>query len=174
MPLTTSYATSHNACSVPFDSVVRCAEKVSSAPNEQVIIHQCKAELHIANNPNDWRAWAEQGKLAHLQEVMTQRQLDLRAIPAPKPLLVVLMPVPKVRRNELTPLGLHEFTLATLKPLVDDGTIILHDFTRMFDDLPGGDCGAYWDLHHQNAAGQKQLTDRLLPILAKDLYQRRS
>ena len=87
-------------------------------------------------------------------------------------MLVVLMPLPSLRRNELMPDGLEEFVLATLQPLVDDGTIVLRNYTHFFDDAAGGECSVFWDLYHQNTAGQAKLTDALLPVIEQELYTR--
>ena len=173
-PLTFSVKVAGNACAVPHSSIAACAAAVTSGNNdtERAMINQCKAELGTTKQRLDWRNWAVPGAIPHLEALAKTRQAELRAMPVAKPLLVVMMPVPSLRRDELTPQGLEEYSLSVLKPLVDDGTIVLYDFTHFFDKTEGGECSAFWDLYHQNTLGQARLTDVLLPIIQRELYAR--
>jgi hypothetical protein len=88
--------------------------------------------------------------------------------------MVVLMPVPKLWREQIAPKGVEEYVRAVLRPLADDGTIALHDFTHFFDETENGECAAFWDLYHQNTLGQDRLTNALLPLIQSDLYSKGS
>ena len=81
------------------------------------------------------------------------------------------MPVPKVWRDQLLPKGAEDWVLSVLQPLADEGTIELHNFTRFFDSPDGAECGAFWDLYHQNAVGQQKLTAKLLSIIEQRFYK---
>ncbi|MCA3054457.1 MAG: hypothetical protein ING54_15630 [Rhodocyclaceae bacterium] len=107
------------------------------------------------------------------------RQQQLRDLPLKRPIMVVLMPVPKLTRESIQPIGIHEWTLSVLNPLVEEGVIELHDYTKLFDvgDSSNGtnggiDCTAFHDLYHLNSVGQAKLTAKLLPILEDHLYRR--
>ncbi|MEP7156144.1 MAG: hypothetical protein ABI905_10265 [Betaproteobacteria bacterium] len=171
-PLTFSVKVAGDSCAIAHSSMAECAAATPATDTERSIVSQCKSELPASTQRADWRKWTTPGAMPHLEQLALSRQAELRAMPLPKPLLVVLMPVPALRRDELTPQGLEEFTKAALKPLVDDGTIVLYDFTHFFDKTPGGECVAFWDLYHQNTVGQARLTDALLPTVQHELYNR--
>ncbi len=105
------------------------------------------------------------------------RQNQLSSSGLSTPPLVVLMPVPKVWRDELLPKGGEDWALSILRPLAEQGVIQLIDYTRFFDSPEGAEwpngaeCNAFWDLYHQNANGQQKLTDSLLPMIEKYLYK---
>jgi hypothetical protein len=92
------------------------------------------------------------------------------------------MPVPKLTRESIQPIGIHEWTLSVLNPLVEEGVVELHDYTKLFDagdssndtTGPNGgiDCTAFHDLYHLNSVGQSKLTAKLMPILEERLYRR--
>lgn len=172
-PLTFSAKVAGNACGVPHDSIAACAiaNAAGRSDTERAMINQCKSELPSTKPRQDWRQWRT-GAVPHLLLLAKQRQGDLRALPFRKPMLLVLMPVPSLRRNELTPDGLEDYVHAVLQPLVDDGTIVLRDYTHFFDGQAGGECNAFWDLYHQNTLGQARLTDVLLPVIEQELYAR--
>jgi len=109
--------------------------------------------------------------LPHLAEVKTVRDHQLRSLPYQRPILVVLMPMPGVWRDEVIPQGAEAWARSLLKPLQDEGIIEVHDFTDFFRGANGPECAAFWDLYHQNSAGQDRLTDALLPILEQRLYR---
>ena len=65
--------------------------------------------------------------------------------------------------------------LAVLQPMVKEGVIELHDYTTMLDgdgSSGGIECTAFHDLYHLNSVGQKQVTDKLLPIIEDHFYRR--
>ncbi len=171
-PLTFSVKNEFNTCAVPMQTVAACASAKSGKDVDQQIIHQCKLELPISLNQADWRDWRKPGAVPHLTELAKLRQDQLRSLNVRKPILVILMPVPTLRRNELVAKGVEDFTKALMQPLVDDGTVALYDFTHFFDEVEGGECSAFFDLFHQNTIGQAKLTDVLLPIIKRELYER--
>jgi hypothetical protein len=85
--------------------------------------------------------------------------------------LVVLMPTTKIWADEMAPEGMREWVQAMLKPLVEEGSIELLDYTDYFN--PGGtsDCKAFMDLYHQNNASAGALTRDILAKSAKSLYR---
>jgi hypothetical protein len=169
-PLTFSVKHEDNVCTVPMQTIQSCASANPKGQADSVVIQHCKNELVQAENQLDWRNWQKPGAVPHLAAVAKLRQDELRNMKVKKPILFLLMPEVKLRRDELNPKGIDEFVKATLKPLVDDGTIVLHDYSRFFDEAPKGECHAFWDLLHQNTAGQQQLTDAVLPVIKATLY----
>jgi hypothetical protein len=172
-PLTFTVKHEPDSCGVPISSIAECADFKPMTPSQQVVVNHCKAELPHSRKQLDWRDWSKPGAVPHLEELARLRQDDLRALKVRKPIVFILMPEIRARRNELNPKGLDLYVQHLLKPLVDDGTIVLHDFSRFFDDTAGGECTSFWDLLHQSAEGQKRLTDAVLPIIQKEMYARR-
>ena len=160
-----------NICSVPSTSIKACAETRWSAENSAVI-GQCKSLLAQSANQLDFREFNNAAKWPHLAGVKKIRQAQLRSLTLAKPAVVVLMPVPKVWRDELLPKGAEDWVLSVLEPLADEGIIELHNFTHFFDLPDGTECGAFWDLYHQNEVGQQKLTAALLPIIERQMYLR--
>ncbi len=169
-PLTFAVKVATDACGVPMQTVAACANAAVKDSAARTIVNQCQSQLPNANRQLDWRAWREPGKVSHLQGVIDTRRQEIRALPVKKPVLVVLMPVPRLWREQIAPKGTEEYVLELMAPLVADGTIVLHDFTHFFDHADAGECSVFWDLYHQNSLGQSQLTDALIPILQRDLY----
>jgi hypothetical protein len=97
-------------------------------------------------------------------------QSQLRAMHWKTPPIVVLMPVPRVWRNDDKTAGQRQWTLSILQPLVDEGHIELIDATDFFDADSDLGCSKFFDFYHQNAEGSAQLTAWLLPRLKKTLY----
>ncbi len=168
--LSYSVKTSANMCSVPTSTIANCAAAIATKPSDVTVINHCKAELAQSKSQLDWRNWQTPGAVPHLAALAKLRQSELRSMNVKKPILLVLMPEVKLRSDALNPKGIDEFVRATLQPLVDDGTIVLHDYTRFFDDDVNGECSVFWDLLHQNTLGQQRLTDALIPVIRDVLY----
>ena len=158
-----------NICSIAKLSIKPCAAEPASATNLTVVA-QCKSLVVQADSQLDYREFDNAAKWPHLAELKKIRQSQLRSLGLSKPPLVVLMPVPRVWRDELLPKGSEDFALSILRPLAAQGVIELLDYTRFFDAPEGAECNAFWDLYHQNADGQQKLTDALLPVIQHKLY----
>jgi hypothetical protein len=169
-PLFQSQKIHTNICSVPTSSVKACATAPVSGANS-ALIASCKSFVSTSENQVDFREFNNADKWPHLAEVKRIRQKQLSSLGLSKPPLVVLMPIPKIWRNELLPKGGEEWTLSILRPLAEHGVIELVDYTHFFDSPDGEDCSAFWDLYHQNAESQKKLTDSLLPRIEKHFYK---
>jgi hypothetical protein len=169
-PLFQSHKVLSNICNTPTSSLKACSAATTSATNAGVVA-SCKSLAPEADNRPDFRDFNNVDKWPHLAIVKKIRQNQLRALGLSRPALVVLMPVPKIWRDELLAKGGEEWTLSILRPLVDEGVIELVDYTHLFDSPDGAECSAFWDLYHQNAEGQQRLTDALLPVIDQYLYK---
>lgn len=154
-------------CAVPIDNIAACAAANPAAPVTSTVM-QCRQWQREASQRADFR---DRSQLPHLAEVKAVRDRQMRSLPYPRPILVVLMPMPGVWRDEVIPQGAEAWARSVLKPLQDEGIIEVHDFTDFFRGANGPECAAFWDLYHQNSAGQDKLTDALLPILEQRLYR---
>jgi hypothetical protein len=177
---------SRNICRVPLASVQACADTKSPNPDDINVITQCRNDApraaKQAEQKLDYRTWVDPTSWPHLNKLKPLRQQQLRDLPLKRPIMVVLMPVPKLTRESIQPIGIHEWTLSVLNPLVEEGVIELHDYTKLFDagdssndtTGPNGgiDCTAFHDLYHLNSVGQSKLTAKLMPILEERLYRR--
>ncbi len=159
-----------NICAVPTNTIKSCAATPLSDSNA-ALVNSCKSFVALSDNQVDFQQFDDQVKWPHLAVVKKIRQNQLSSLGFTKPPLVVLMPVPKVWRNELLPKGGEAWVLSILAPLAEQGVIELVDYTRFFDSYGDAECNAFWDLYHQNAYGQQKLTDSLLPIIEKYLYK---
>ena len=158
-----------NICSIAKLSIKSCAAEPVSTMNS-TIVSQCKSLVVQAANQLDYREFDNAAKWPHLAELKKVRQSQLRSLGFSKPPLVVLMPVPRIWRDELLPRGAEDWALSILRPLAAQGVIELLDYTRFFDEPEGAECNAFWALYHQNADGQQKLTDVLLPVIQRQLY----
>jgi hypothetical protein len=159
-----------NTCATPTSSIKACAAAPLSVANS-ALIASCKSFVSASENQVDFREFNNANKWPHLAEVKRIRQKQLSSFGLSKPPLVVLMPIPKIWRDELLPKGGEEWTLSILRPLAEQGVIELVDYTHFFDSPANEDCYAFWDLYHQNAESQKKLTDSLLPLIEKHFYK---
>lgn len=169
-PLFQTERVTTNTCAVPTNSIKSCMATPITDANAGLVA-SCKSLKPQSENQLDFREFDNPNKWPHLAEVRKIRQAQLRSSGLPKPTLVLLMPIPKVGRDELLPKGSEEWALSILQPLADEGVIELHNYTHFFDLPDGAECGAFWDLYHQNAEGQRRLTDEILPIIEKHFYQ---
>ncbi len=77
------------------------------------------------------------------------------------------MPTPAIWRNDGSADGLHNWALAILKPLEDEGTIRLIDATGYFDADKDAGCADFGDFYHQNAKGRELFSNSLIPQLGE-------
>lgn len=76
--------------------------------------------------------------------------------------VVVLMPTHSIWLKDLSAEGLRAWVLASLKPLVEEGSIELVDATDRFNPGGSSDCHAFFDLYHQNTSSAQVLTSEIL------------
>lgn len=159
-------------CAFGLDAISAC-DKVdaSSEPERDGLKRQCKELRGDAVGRPDFGALAQQKPLpAFMHKTRDIVQAELRAIPWPQPPMVVLMPVPRIWTRDVLGAGLHEWALAILQPLADEGRIHLVDATDFFAADADAGCGAFFDFYHQNALGRERLTHWLLPQVERFLY----
>lgn len=157
-------------CRYGVDSVADC-DKVEASDDAAAagLKHQCR-ELRAALAARS--DFAAQARAQPLPEYM-QRSRDairarLGALNWRQPPVIVLMPLTGAWK-EASPLGLHEWTLSVLQPLVDAGRIRLLDATDLLQDGEST-CGYYFDFYHQNDKGRDKLMQKILPQLTQLLY----
>lgn len=168
--LTRSVREDTNVCALPVHSLAACSDAKASTPRDATNIAQCRDLRVQAASRLDFRAGAGRLSLPHLEELAKVRRQQLTSMNGGKPVVVLLTPVLKAWREQLLPIGLEDWVHEVLSPLEKSGVVVVHDFTRLFDDEPGGECTAFFDMYHQNAAGQDRLTNALLPLLQRDFY----
>jgi hypothetical protein len=162
----------HNLCAVPTKTVAACASFQASNDADRLIANQCKGFGTPPETRLDLRTLLARD--APLPPEMTQikelRSRQIRAIKWERRPIVVLMPVHRMLGDQFLPQGSHEWTLAILKPLVEEGVIDLLDYTTLFDGADGTDCRAFFDIYHQSAFGRAELMKKLLPEVKLRLY----
>jgi hypothetical protein len=84
--------------------------------------------------------------------------------------VVVLMPTHSIWLKDLSAEGLHEWVLEVLRPLAEDGSIELLDYTDWLNPGGSSDCHAFFDLYHQNTASAQALTREMLERSGKAIY----
>lgn len=163
---------SETMCDFGLDKLAAC-DRVDAASGERAegLKLQCQQLREGAKGRPDLTAMTRQAELpGFMRTTRDMVQTRLRGLHWSPPPVVVLMPVPRVWLDEVSPVGLHEWTLSILQPLVDAGTIRLIDATTALDDANGTDCTAFFDFYHQNDAGRDRLMTSLLPQLEALLY----
>lgn len=107
---------------------------------------------------------------AYLQKAHDLIQAQLRRIPWKTPPIIVLMPMHSIWMDDALPQAAHEWTLAILKPLQDEGKIRVLDYTNLFNGPDGTDCSAFFDIYHNNVSGRNRLMQLLMPEINNLLY----
>ena len=158
-------------CDFGVDSVAAC-DKVDAAtgPAADNLRHQCR-ELRgaLAGRP-DFGALSRLAPLPQeLQQARDNIRNRLRALNWKRPPVIVLMPLTGAWK-EAAPLGLQEWALSVLQPLVDEGRIRVIDATDALAGTPDGGCHHYFDFFHQNDSGRAVLMQSVLPRLREALY----
>lgn len=160
-------------CAFGLDALSACDKvEASSAPEQDGLKRQCKELRGNAAGRLDFDALRQQQPLPDfMQKTRDVVQARLRAIHWPQPPLVVLMPVPRIWTHDVLAAGLHEWALAILQPLAQEGRIRLVDATDFFAADADAGCSAFFDFYHQNAIGRERFTRWLLPQVEQLLYQ---
>jgi hypothetical protein len=158
-------------CEFGADRVAAC-DNVERSTTEAAngLRHQCR-ELRatLAGRPDFAALMRQQPLPDFLQQVRDNVRSRLRALNWQRPPVVVLMPLTGAWK-EASPLGLHEWTLSVLQPLVDEGRIRLIDATDALATADNGGCRQYFDFFHQNESGRRVLMDAVLPQIRSALY----
>lgn len=160
-------------CAFGLDALTAC-DKVdtSTSPDHDGLKRQCKELRGFATGRPDFHGLMQQRPLpGFMQQTHDLVQAQLRAMQWPQPPVVVLMPVPRLWTRDVLGAGLHEWALAILQPLADEGRIHLLDATDFFVADGDAGCSAFFDFYHQNAAGRERLSRWLLPQIGQLLYQ---
>lgn len=163
---------SETMCDVGLDTLAACdrAESLSDERGEG-LKRQCQQLRGGAKDRLDLRQMMQQPELPlFLRTTRDLVQARLRKLHWQTPPVVVLMPVPRVWLDQVSPAGLHEWALSVLQPLADAGTIQLIDATNALERANSTDCALFFDFYHQNDAGRDRLMTTLLPQLEQTLY----
>lgn len=159
-------------CAFGLDTLDAC-DKVEAAGGERAagLARQCQELRAGAKGRFDLSALRGQQPLPEFLRLTRDLvRARLRSLRWPTPPVVVLMPVPRVWQDAVSPTGLHDWALDVLRPLADDGTIRLVDATAALDDGERTDCRLFFDFYHQNDAGRARLMETLLPRVEAVLY----
>jgi hypothetical protein len=159
-----------NVCAADTSTLERCMA-TALAPAAQSLHDQCSAAR--AARPADRRLLVAGPGGAPHPAILEGREMivsELREARWRGHTLVVLMPTHHTWLREVMTEDLQEWVLSMLRPLVDEGSIALLDYTGRFDHDGRSDCGAFFDIYHQNSASAKELTHTLIDQSASWLY----
>ncbi len=164
--------TGRDVCAMPWTSIEQCLASHPADDAQTQFVNSCKAFA-----PGGARAdWSNLGADETLQADRAQAQnvirQAIRDLDWPTPPVIVLLPTTHHWRDEISPIGAHEWALRILSPLVERGEIVLIDRSGFFDEQGKTRCDVFIDLHHQNGKGARELTEQLLPDLDRNLYSR--
>ncbi len=159
-----------DTCAMPWNSLVDCAAHVPVNADEQHVVNLCQGFAANAGKVGDWTGLDPKALPEDRQQVLDQRQHELRAVGWKKPPLVILLPITHHWSRELLPKGAQAFAHTVLDPLAAEGKIRLLDFSDFFDVDGVTRCDVFWDIYHQNEKGLTELTDALLPEIERYLY----
>ncbi len=163
-------------CAFGLDALSACDKvEASTDPERDGLKRQCKELRGGAASRPDFASLRQQHPLPDfMQRTRDVVQAQLRSTPWPEPPLVVLMPVPRIWTHDVLGPGLHEWALAILAPLADEGRIQLIDATGFFDADGAAECSAFFDFYHQNALGRERFMRWLLPQVQRFLHHAES
>ena len=159
-------------CAFGLDTLDAC-DKVEAAGGERAagLARQCQELRGGAKGRFDLGAMAQQTPLPDFLRLTRDLvRARLRSLRWQTPPVVVLMPVPRVWPDAVSPAGLQAWALDVLRPLAADGTIRLIDATAALDEGDHTDCRLFFDFYHQNDAGRARLMETLLPRVEAVLY----
>ncbi len=159
-----------DTCAMPWDTVAHCAGHAPVTENEQHVVRLCQGLAGNAGRAGDWSDLDARALPPDRQEVLVQRQTELRQVGWPKPPLVILLPITHHWSRELMPKGAREWAHMVLDPLAAEGKIRLLDYSDFFDADGMTRCDVFWDIYHENEKGLTELTDALLPQIEAHLY----
>jgi hypothetical protein len=159
-------------CSWGVEDLAAC-ERLDAATGEDIagLRRQCRELRARAADAPDFAA----GRAAAvLPEFMANTRDLVRAqleeMHWPVPPVVILMPMPRIW-NEVLGRGQHDWAVAILQPLAEDGHIGRIVECGYYDVDADGGATAFFDFYHQNARGRERFTQWLLPRLRELLYQ---
>lgn len=154
----------------PMDATMCDRIETSADPAADKWKVHCKNLREALASRADYSALMRQQPIpAFMAETRDIVQHRLRALKWKRKPLVVLMPVTRAWKD-VSPIGQHEWALAVLQPLVDEGAIDLVDMTDALDVGGESDCHDFFDFYHQNAHGRERLMQLLLPRIEALLY----
>ena len=164
---------SRDLCATPADTFAEC-ESVVAARSDPAspIVAQCRNALATRDQPRlDYAAAMRAGPLPpHMVALRDLIRAQLRALPWSRPAVVVLMPVHELWRDSLAPAGVHEWALEVLRPLVEEGRVVVLDHSADFIHDGRTDCDAFFDQYHQNNRGRARLAATLEPQIERALF----
>jgi hypothetical protein len=170
--LRTNVDENRDLCATPADTIDECVKLVEAPPDpEPPVVGQCRLALATRAAPRmDYGAMMKAGLPPHMVELRELIRAQLRALKWPKPPVIVLMPVHEIWRQQLAPVGVHEWALEVLRPLVEEGRIVVLDHSEDFIHDGRSDCDAFFDQFHQNSRGRARLAETLGPEIERALY----
>ena len=169
---------SRDLCARPLDTPDDC-RALLAAPSEpgSPLVAQCQSALATVSAraasklPRPDYAAAMRGELpAHMAQLRDLIRGQLSALRWTRPPVVVLLPMHALFRDTLEPNGMREWALEVLRPLAEQGRIVVLDHSDDFIAEGRTDCRAFWDLYHLNDAGRALLAERLEPELEQALF----
>ena len=162
----------HNLCAVPTKTVAACATFQASNDADRFVANQCKGFGTLPETRLDLRKslGGEVSLPPEMVRVKELRSRQIRAIKWERRPIVVLLPLHRMLEDQFLPHGSHEWALAILKPLAEEGVVDLLDYTTLFDGADGTDCRAFSDIYHQSTFGRAALMQQLLPEVQRRLY----
>jgi hypothetical protein len=163
---------SENMCDVGLDDLTACDRAAALKGEHATLVQrQCQDLRGAATGRFDLAALTRQPVLPdflqHSREII---QDALRNLRWPRPPVVVLMPMPRVWLDAVSPQGMQAWALDVLKPLADEGSIRLVDATHALETPEGTDCTMFFDFYHQNDLGRAALMRRIRPQIETSLY----
>ena len=159
-------------CAFGLDALDAC-DKVESASGDRAagLVRQCQELRSGAKGRFDLTTMTRQQPLPEfLQLTRDLVRARLSRLRWSTPPVVVLMPVPRVWQDAVSPVGLHSWALDVLRPLAEDGTIRLIDATTSLEDAGHTDCRLFFDFYHQNDSGRARLMETIGRELEAALY----
>ena len=167
----TNVEETRDLCATPADTFDEC-ERILAAPADpgSPVAAQCRSALASRGRPRADYAAAMRGALPpHMVKLRDLIRAQLRSLPWSQPVVIVLMPVHEIWRDTLAPAGVHEWALEVLRPLVEEGRVVVLDHTDDFIHDARTDCDAFFDQYHQNNRGRARLAETLEPQLERAL-----
>ena len=160
-------------CEVGLDDLAAC-DRAGPLQGEhaQIVQRQCQDLRGAVKGHYDLGALARLPETPEfLQRTRDIIQAELRNLHWSRPPVVVLMPMPRVWLDVVSPQGMEAWALDVLKPLAEEGTIRLVDATHALDAPQGGtDCTMFFDFYHQNDRGRAALNGRIQSQIETALY----
>ena len=173
--LQTNIEDDRDLCATPVDTVQQCAKLVAHpGAAASPVVALCRKAIGATLEPREDYAAAMRGVLPpRMAEVRDSIRGQLRGLRWTRPAVVVLMPVHALWRNQIEPVGLHEWTLEILRPLVEEGRVVVLDHGDDFIHDGATDCSLFIDQYHPNDRGRARLAPRIEREIEAALFARR-